>query len=45
MYTQKEPDSPDASLDGELIAKLSNDFWLLFFDRQLFTPLSLFLRE
>jgi hypothetical protein len=44
VHTKNEPDGPDSSSHRELVARLFKDYWLLWFDRELFTPISLFLR-
>ena len=45
LHTQNEPDGPDSTCDSELVAKMLNSDWLLWFDRELFTPMSLFLHQ
>ena len=45
IHTQGHPDGPDTTSDEELIAKLAGGAWWLWFDRDLFTPLSLLLHE
>jgi len=45
VHTENEPDGTESSRDGELFAKIFDGHWRLWFDRELFTPLPIFLHE